>query len=154
MVGMAGMTHTMKNIELKIVTPEKVIYDSPVESVSFPTMEGEITILPNHVPLISALKPGELKIRRDGKEEFFHVTKGVAEVDGKTITLLTDAAERAEEIDEKRAEEARNKAKELMSQTRTDDEGYAEAVAQMERALSRIRIAKKNRRGSRVSFDN
>jgi F-type H+-transporting ATPase subunit epsilon len=144
----------MKNIELKIVTPEKVIYDSPVESVSFPTMDGEITILPNHVPLISALKPGELKIRKDGKEEFFHVTKGVAEVDGKTITLLTDAAERAEDIDEKRAEEARNKAKELMSSTRTDDEGYAEAVAQMERALSRMRIAKKNRRGSRVSFDN
>jgi len=144
----------MKNIELKIVTPEKVVYDAQVESVSFPTMEGEITILPNHVPLISALKPGELKIKKEGKEEFFHVTKGVAEVDGKTITLLTDAAERAEDIDEKRAEEARNKAKELMASTRTDDEGYAEAVSQMERALSRMRIAKKNRRGSRVSFDN
>jgi len=144
----------MKNIELKIVTPEKVLYDSQVESVSFPTMEGEITILPNHIPLISALKPGELKIKKDGKEEYFHVTKGVAEVDGKTITLLTDAAERAEEIDEKRAEEAKAKAKELMLKTKTDDEGYADAVAQMERALSRIRIAKKNRRGSRVSFDN
>lgn len=143
-----------KTIDLKIVTPDKVLYDASIEGVSLPTVEGEITILPDHIPLLAAMKPGELKIKIDGKETYFSVTRGVVEVDGKTITILTDAAERAEEIDEKRAEEAIKKAKELMSKERVDEEGYAEAVAQLERALSRIKIAKKRSRGgSKISFD-
>ncbi|MFA6991756.1 MAG: F0F1 ATP synthase subunit epsilon [Candidatus Gracilibacteria bacterium] len=143
----------MHKMELKIVTPEKIAYESTVEAVSIPTVEGEITVLPGHIPIISAIKSGELKIKIDGKEEYFAITRGVAEVDGQRITILTDAAERADEIDEKRAEEARKKAKEMMSKTKVDEEGYADAVAQLERALSRMRIAKKKRRGSRVSFD-
>lgn len=144
----------MKTIELKIVTPEKIIYQEMVSGVSFPTIDGEITVLPNHIPLISAIKPGELKIKKDGKTEFFSVTRGVLEVDGKTMTLLTDAAERAEDIDEKRAEEAREKAKKLMAETRHGEEGYTDAVAQLERAMSRLRIARKKTRGSRSSFEN
>jgi F-type H+-transporting ATPase subunit epsilon len=146
----------MKKLELKIVTPEKVIYDAPVDGVSFPTVEGEITILPNHIPLISAIKPGELRIKKDGKVEYFSVTKGVLEMDGNTITLLIDAAERAEEIDEKRAEEAREKARKLMTEQRTNEEGYTDAVAQMERAMARLRSAKKHARGSRsrTNIDN
>ena len=136
-----------KQIEFKIVTPEKVLYDAKVEGVSFPTVDGEITVLPHHIPIISAVKPGELKIKIDGKEEFFSVTSGVVEVDGKTITLLTDAAERANDVDEKRAQEAIKRAQSIMSEQRQDEEGYIEAVAQMERALSRIKIAKKHRRG-------
>ncbi len=144
----------MKTIELKIVTPEKVVYDGEVEGVSFPTVEGEITVLPGHIPIISAIKPGELKIKKSGKVEFFAVTKGVIEVDGKRITMLADAAEKAEDIDEKRAEEARAKAKKLMSEKRMDEEGYADVVAELERALSRLRIARKRRRGSKASFEN
>jgi len=142
-----------KKIELKIVTPEKVVYENTVEAVSIPTIDGEITVLPGHIPLISGVKAGELRIKKGAAEELFSITRGVAEVDGHTITILTDAAEKAEDIDEKRAEEARKKAKELMSKTKVDEEGYADAVAQLERALSRMRIAKKKRRGSRVSFD-
>lgn len=141
----------MKTIELKIVTPEKVLFHAQVEAVSIPTIDGEITVLSNHIPIISAVKSGELKIKHGEKEELFAVTRGVAEVDGKTITILTDAAERAEEIDEKRAEEAKNKAKEMMAKERVDAEGYTEAVAQLERALSRLRIVKKSRRGGRPS---
>lgn len=138
---------TPKTIQLKIVTPEKILYQEMIESVSFPTPEGEITILPHHIPLISAVKPGELKIKKEGKAEFFSVTKGVVEIDGKTITFLTDAAERATEVDEKRAQEAIERAKTVMSEQHHDEEGYADAVAQMERALSRIKIAKKHRHG-------
>jgi F-type H+-transporting ATPase subunit epsilon len=145
----------MKKINLKIVTPEKIIYDDEVRSVSLPTVEGEITVLPGHIPLISAIKSGELKIRRDEKkEEFFAITRGVAEVDSGSIVILTDAAEKAEEIDVKRAEEARQKASELMSKTRVGEETYADAVAQMERALSRIRIGKKRRHGSSTSINH
>lgn len=137
----------MHKIEFKIVTPEKVLYKDQVESVSFPTMDGEITVLPNHIPLIAAVKPGELRIKKDGKEEFFSVTKGVVEIDGQSITFLTDAAERAHDVDEKRADEAIKRAQAVMSEKRHDEEGYADAVAQLEKALSRVRIAKKHRRG-------
>lgn len=143
-----------KTITFKIVTPEKVLYDAMVEGVSFPTVEGEITVLPHHIPIISAVKPGELKIKIDGKDEFFHVTSGVVEVDGQSITLLTDAAERASEVDEKRAQEAVKRAQAIMSETRHDEEGYAEAVAQLERAMSRIKIAGKHRHGSKPTFND
>ncbi|MFA6918440.1 MAG: ATP synthase F1 subunit epsilon [Candidatus Gracilibacteria bacterium] len=137
----------MKEIKLKIVTPEKVLYEGMVEAVSFPTVDGEITVLPHHIPIIAAIKAGELKIKKAGKDEFFHVTKGVLEVDGEMITLLTDAAERSLEIDEKRAQEAHERAKQVMAEKRTDIESYAEATAQLERALSRLKVVRR-RRGS------
>jgi len=142
-----------KTIELKIVTPEKVLLKEEVTSVSFPTTEGEITILPGHIPIIAAIKPGEVRLSKEGKEQYFSITKGVIEVDGQSITLLTDAAEHAEEINEKRAEEARAKAKELMAQERQDEEGYAEAVAQLERAMSRIKIAKRLKARGKSTLD-
>lgn len=142
-----------KTFELKIVTPEKVLYRDTIESVSVMTADGEITVLANHLPIISAIVPGELRIKKNGETSFFSVTRGVLEMDGKTVTLLTDAAERAEVIDEKRAEEARERAQKLMSEKRGDAEGYADAVAEMERALSRVRIARKRRHGS-SSFDS
>lgn len=136
----------MKKIELKIVTPEKVLYEGSVEGVSIPTIEGEITVLPGHIPVISAIKAGELRIKKEGNEEYFSITRGVAEISGNSIVILTEAAERAEEVDEKRAEEARKKAKDLMDKVKMGEEGYADAVAQLERALSRMKIAKKKRR--------
>ncbi|MBT3865301.1 ATP synthase F1 subunit epsilon [Candidatus Peregrinibacteria bacterium] len=146
------MSH--KTIELKIITPGEILLREEVEGVSFPTVEGEITILPEHIPIIAAIKPGEVKIKKDGKERFFSIARGVLEVDGKSITLLTDAAERPDDIDEKRAEEARKKAKELMSEKRRGEEGYAEAVAQLERAMSRVRIAKRRKARGRSTIDS
>ena len=143
-----------KTIELKIVTPDRVLLQETVEGVSIPTVEGEITILPEHLPIIAAMKPGELRIKKEGKESFFAVTRGVVEVDGKLITVLVDAAERAEEIDEKRAEEAKDRAKALMSEKRTDEELFTNASAELERALSRIKIARKrSSHGSRTSIN-
>ena len=77
-----------KKIHLKIVTPDKVLLDKEVESVSIPTVEGEITVLPDHIPILAGMKPGELRIKEDKKEEYFSVMRGVAEVDGKNITSL------------------------------------------------------------------
>ena len=134
-------------MELKIITPEKILYQEMVDSVSFQTMDGEITVLPGHLPIISAIKPGELRIKKGKEIEYFSVTRGVAEVDGKNIMILTDAAEKAEDIDEQRAQQARERAKELMSQKAVDEEGYADAVAHLERAISRAKIAKRRRSG-------
>lgn len=144
----------MKQFELKIVTPEKVIYQDVVEAVSMPTRDGEITVLPGHLPVIAAIKPGELRIKRDGKVEFFHVTRGVAEIDGTSITMLTDAAEKAEEINEQRAEEARAKAKAMIEGVKVGEEQYADAVAQLERAISRLKIARRRSSGGRPQSFN
>jgi F-type H+-transporting ATPase subunit epsilon len=142
-----------KTIHLKIVTPEKILLDKEVESISIPTVEGEITVLPGHIPILAGMKPGELRIKESGKEEYFSVMRGVAEVDGETITILTDAAEHAEEIDEERAAAAAKAAKELMTKKRGGEEGYADAVAELERSLSRIKIVRKRRRGSKARMN-
>ena len=98
------------------------------------------------------MKPGELKIKKNDSVSYFSVTKGVAEIDGKSITILTDAAERAEEIDAERAEQAKKKAQELMSQTRRTEESYTDVVAQMERALSRSKIAQRKKARGRTTL--
>ena len=143
-----------KKIHLKIVTPDKVLLDKEVESVSIPTVEGEITVLPDHIPILAGMKPGELRIKEDKKEEYFSVMRGVAEVDGKNITILTDEAEHADDIDEEKAVEAQKAAKELKEKKRDGEEGYAEAMVELERSLSRIKIARKRRRGSKVRIDS
>ncbi|MBT3704356.1 ATP synthase F1 subunit epsilon [Candidatus Peregrinibacteria bacterium] len=144
----------MKTIHLKIVTPDSILLDKEVESVSIPTVEGEITVLPMHIPILAGMKPGELRIKADKKEEYFSVMRGVAEVDGETITILTDAAEHADDIDEERADAAAKAAKELMAKKRSSEEGYTEAMAELERSLSRIKIIRKRRRGSKVRIDS
>lgn len=142
-----------KTIKLKIVTPEGIFFEDEVQGISIPTLEGEITVLADHIPIIAAMMPGELKVKKSGKDEFFSMTRGVVEVDGKTITILTDAAERADEIDTKRAEEAKKKAEAMMDEERHGEEGHADAVAQLERALSRIKIARKRKARGRSTIN-
>lgn len=139
---------TSAKIKFKIVTPERVVYENDVLQVTIPTTTGEITILPNHVPLISVLSAGELRIKdRDG-EHTIAVVGGAVEVRPESeVVILADNAERAEEIDIARAEEARKRAEEQMQQLKhTEDVDYAKLQAVMERELNRIRIGKKYRK--------
>src|SRR5665648_417690 len=99
-------------IKFKIVTPEKTVYEDSVDQVTLPTQEGEITVLPNHIPLISVLRAGELVAKKGGEEIAMAVSGGMVEVRKNEITILADTAERAEEIDLARAEEAKQKAEE------------------------------------------
>lgn len=135
-------------INLKMVTPERVVYDSEVEEITLMTQSGEISILQNHIPLVSVLQPGEMRVKKDGAEFPMVVTGGFLEVQkGSKVQILADAAERAEDIDLERAEEARKRAEEYIREKKfEDDVEYAALQAQLERALSRIRIAKKYRR--------
>src|SRR4030043_2270249 len=100
-------------IKFKIVTPERTVYEEEIDQVTLPTADGEITVLPNHIPLISILVPGELDVRKEGKEIAMAVSGGMIEVRKNEMTILADTAERAEEIDLQRAEEARKKAEQL-----------------------------------------
>lgn len=135
-------------IHLKMLTPERTVYDAEVLEITVPTTMGEIGILPNHLPLVSVLKPGEMRVKKDGEEISLALAGGFIEVKtGNQVQLLADAAERVEEIDLERAEQARARAEEYIREKKfQSDVEYTALQAQLERALARIRIAKKYRR--------
>jgi F-type H+-transporting ATPase subunit epsilon len=133
-------------MKFKIATPERIMLEVEVESLTLPTTLGEITILPHHIPLVANLVAGEIKYKTEGKENFFVVSGGVLEVrpDGELV-VLADTAEFGHEIDIQRAEEGREKAKKLMQEAVKDEKQFAGAAAVLEKNLARIRVAKKHR---------
>lgn len=133
-------------ITLEIATPEKVVYKDTVTQVSLPTELGEITILPGHLPLVANLTAGELRIVKDGNAQPYAVSGGFVEVrSGNHVVVLADAAEHVAEIDEARAEEAKQRATKLMDEAKGDDVRFAEGAALLERSLSRLRLARKKK---------
>ncbi len=133
-------------IKFKIATPERVVYEAEVEQVTCPTQMGEVTILPNHIPMVANLVAGEMKVIADGKPRYLAVAGGFLEVrPGNEVVILADAAEHEEEIDLKRAEEARTRAQKLMSEEVKDQEQFAEAQGALERSLARIRVSKRRK---------
>ncbi len=136
----------MATIHFQIATPEKVVFSADnVESISLPTKMGEITILPNHLPIVASLVPGEARVKVGGQEILIAVSGGFIEVRPGKVVVLADSAERAEDIDEKRAEEARQKAHELMQQKRTEAFDYTGLAVKLEKELARLRVFKKHR---------
>lgn len=135
----------MAKINLKITTPERTIYNQEVDSVSIPTRQGEITILPEHIPLISLLVPGELHIRNGNNEEFMAVSGGFIEVGKNSVTILADSADLAQEIDLQKVEEARARAEKLLTEKIDDQEEYAAIVANLEREMAKLKVGKKYR---------
>lgn len=135
-------------IKFKIVTPEKVIYENDIHQISIPTTTGEITILPNHIPLVSVIQAGELKLKDKDGEHNMAISGGFLEVrKNNEIVILADHAERAEEIDITKAEEARKRAEEQMKNIKNvQDVDYAKLQAVMDRELNKLRIAKKYRK--------
>ncbi len=132
--------------KLDIVTPERLIWSDEVDQVTLPTLQGEITVLARHVPMVSILQAGEIKIRRDQDTIYMAVTGGFIQVSGKQTTILADAAERAEEIDIERAERAREKARQQMTKKTGDRIQDAEAFAAFQRSLIRIKVANRRRK--------
>lgn len=133
-------------INFKIATPEKVVYKDDVDSVTVPTEMGEITILPNHIPLISILKAGEIIIRQKEEETTVSVAGGFLEVLSTKVVVLADRAERSEEIDLERAKVAMKRATELREQKAVDSREFAALTAQIEKELSRIKVGRKHLR--------
>lgn len=144
----------MSHLKLKIVTPERVVYEAMVDSVTVPTTAGEITILKNHIPLVSNLLAGEIRTKIGNEEHSLAVSTGFVEVrPGNEVVLLADTAERADELDIKKIEEARDLAKKIMEEKRhLNDESFAAAAAALERELARHRVAMK-RKGRSINLD-
>lgn len=134
----------MDRLELTIVTPDSKKLQVTAKKISLPTPFGEITILPHHEAMVSLVSSGEIKIISEGKVLEMHIAGGVVKVElGGKVNILADAAERVEELSIERAELARKKAQEALSQERLSDMEYATAAAALERSMSRIRIIKK-----------
>lgn len=136
----------MKYLQFKIVTPERIVFEDTVDAVILPTVDGEITVLPHHIPLVSLLQAGILRIKKGAEETPLAVSSGVIEVDGKRVVVLADTAERADELEEEKIEKAREAAQKLMAEKRGDTEGFAEASAALERELARLKVARRYRR--------
>ncbi len=134
-----------KTIKFEIATPERVVFKDQILQVSVPTTEGEVTILPKHSPLVSILKSGVLEIKKtDNSVEIISVSGGFLEVLLNKIIVLADTAERAEEIDLERAEEARKRAEESIKNLRNADASqFANLSAQIEKELARSRSVKR-----------
>ncbi len=136
----------MAGLRLDIVTAERQVYSDDVDLVVAPGVDGEMAILPGHAPLMTTLQPGELLIRRGGEEIPLVITGGFLEVRPERVTVLADAAERVEEIDAERAEEAKRRAEERLGEKLGVTE-MARAEAALRRSMIRLRVVRKRRRG-------
>ena len=131
-------------MHLDIITAEEVVYSDEVEALLAPGIEGELGILPHHAPLMTMLQPGELTIKKDGESTYLAVSAGFVEVLGNKVTILADAAERSEAIDEDRALAAMDTARERLANREGDIE--LEQVARaMRRAQVRLDVVRKRR---------
>lgn len=140
----------MAQLQLRVITPEKIAVDTAVESVRLPLLDGSAGVLPRHAPMIAALDIGRLHFRTPGgPEQALFVAGGFAEVRGDVVRIVTQAGERPEEIDEARAMEAEKRARErldsrLASKT-TDPIDVLRAEAALKRALFRLRTKQGSR---------
>ena len=130
-----------KSFRLRIITPERVFYEGEVDMVEFNTTEGEIGVLPGHIPMTVIVKPGILNIYEAESEKHAALHSGFAEILPEQITILAEIIEWPEEIDEQRAEEARQRAEERL-RTRTPETDIARAETALLRALARIEVLK------------
>lgn len=130
-----------KKIKFEIVTPEKVVLKKHIFQVTVPTEEGEITVLPDHIPLVSILKPGVLEIKNeDGEIEVMSVSGGFLQVTRGKIIVLADTAEKAEDLDEQRIEEAKARAEEKRKEISSVDQvQFARMSVQLEKELARFK---------------
>lgn len=131
-------------LQLQIVTPEAQTFSDQVEMVTLPGVEGEMGVYPNHVPLMTELAPGEIIVRKDGRDYFLAVGEGFVEITGERVAVLTDMALKADEIDEAKAEEARRRAEARLSEQLTDEETAAVSAA-LARSVAQLHV--KRRRG-------
>jgi F-type H+-transporting ATPase subunit epsilon len=123
------------------------VFSQEVDSVTLPGSEGELGILPQHIPLVTALKPGELVYSKSGKAEHFAVGTGFVEVTGQRVSVLTDMAMGEGEIDEKAVEEALKRAQERLESIKHDAHGEEVAIvmANIQKSMAQLHVKRKRR---------
>jgi F-type H+-transporting ATPase subunit epsilon len=133
-----------ETLKLQIVTPEAIVFSEDVHMVTIPAVEGEMGIYPQHVRLITQVVPGEIIVTRDGQERYLAVGEGLVEVTANQVSIVTDMAIPAENIDEARAAEARARA-EARLREKISDEEVASVNASLVRSLAQLQVRKRRR---------
>lgn len=133
------------NLQLEIITPLKSILKEEVDEIIAPTQEGEITILPKHVNLVTKIKAGEMTIKRSGKPTYFAITGGFLEIADNKVTILADYAVRAEDIEMAKAKEAEARAKDRMAQKVSGRE-FAQAESDLRKSLVELHVARRRKK--------
>ena len=132
----------MATLKLEIVTPEEKIYSEDVEMVTLPGSEGELGVYPNHVPVLTALKPGELRIVKDGRESAMAIGEGFVEIKSDGVSILTDMALQSERIDVAAAEAAVARAQAAMKEDTTPEQLVA-IQASLQKALAQLHVKRR-----------
>ncbi|MFA4995989.1 MAG: ATP synthase F1 subunit epsilon [Patescibacteria group bacterium] len=135
----------MNTFNLKLISPEGVKYDQTVSEATLPTPDGQITILPNHMPVISLLSPGEIRLKINGKENILATEGGIVEISNNTVKILADTAEDIDSLDALKIEEAKNHAEHLLANAKSDIE-YADAAAHLEKQIAKLSILKRRKK--------
>ncbi len=135
------MSNTLK---LEIVTPEGVAYSENVEMVTLPGSEGELGVYPLHAPFMTQIVPGEMIVRKDGKDAFVAVGEGFAEITADHVAICTDMAIKADSIDEARAEEARRRAEARLKEKLSAEE-LAATNASLAHSLAQLNVKRRRR---------
>jgi F-type H+-transporting ATPase subunit epsilon len=135
----------LAKLKFEIVTAERVVYSEDVDMVIAPGSQGELGILPSHAPLLTTLKPGMLMVRHDGEDVAMFVNGGFLEIMQDKVIVLADVAERAEEIDVAKAEEAKRNAEESLRKSATSVD-IAAAEAALRRSLIQLKVAEHRRK--------
>ena len=131
-------------LRLEIVTPQAIAISEDVHMVTLPAIEGQIGVYPQHVRLITQIVPGEIIVNQDGQERFLAVGEGLVEITARQVSIVTDMAVRAEEIDEARAEEARERAAARLREKISDEE-VATVNASLARSLAQLQVKRRRR---------
>ena len=133
-------------LKLEIVTPETTAYSEDVDMVTLPGSEGELGVYPNHVPLLTTLNPGELRVLKGGKESFLAIGEGFVEITGSSVSVLTDMALAPAVIDESAAEAAVARAQAAMKEDLGKEE-CAAVTASLQKALAQLHVKRRRHHG-------
>ncbi|HEX7964406.1 MAG TPA: F0F1 ATP synthase subunit epsilon [Gammaproteobacteria bacterium] len=136
------------NIHVDIVSAEREIFSGEADMVFAPGEQGELGIAPRHAPLLTRMKPGVVRVQSGDEEQVFYVSGGILEVQPHVVTVLSDTAQRAADIDEAAALEAKRKAEETLT-NQSDDLDVARAQAELMEAVARLKALEKIRKNTR-----
>jgi len=136
------MANTLK---LEIATPDAVVYSNDVDMVTLPGAEGQMGILPHHIRLMTQLVPGEMIVRKDGRENLLAVGEGLVEITGNSVNIVTDMAVPADSIDDAKAEEARQQAEARLREKISTQE-FASVHATLARSLAQLSVKRRQRK--------
>lgn len=133
------------SLQLEIITPEKIVLKESVDEVTIPAVTGEITILPNHAPLLTRIKEGELILKKNGRNQYFAITGGFLEIRDNNVNILADYAIRAEDIEVAKVKEAEERARKAMKE-KVSNQDIAMAESDLRRAILELNVARKRRK--------